>query len=130
MRWMVVFSLVLQLLGPAQLFAQALDKSPLTYSVRDYGVVLMTAIFGGLVSWYGRVRKGELPQTSVMVLIGELCTSAFAGLLAFWVCELSGFPPLLTAAIIGISGHAGARSILWFERQLEKRLPTDSKLPK
>lgn len=130
MRWVVIISLCLNLLGPAQVWAQTIDKSPLTYSIRDYGVVLMTAILGGLVSWYSRVRKGELPQASVMVLIGELCTSAFAGLLAFWLCEWANAPQLLTAALVGISGHAGARSILWLERQAEKKLNVDSRLPK
>lgn len=41
--------------------------------------------------------------------------SAFAGLMAFWLCEYSNLNPLLTSAIVGMSGHAGAKGLIWLE---------------
>lgn len=108
--------------GPAKTWAQDALKAPLSYSLRDYGVVLSTALLGGLVGWYAKVRRGEIKAFSLITLIGELCTSAFAGLIAFWLCEWAKFPPLLTAALVGISGHAGTAAIARLEKLAEQRM--------
>lgn len=101
--------------------ARAADKSPLDYPVRQYGFVLVVAILGGLVSWAAKVRKGEAQGWHLTSLVGELCTSAFAGLVAFWLCEWAATPPLLTASLVGISGHMGTRAISTFEAFAQKR---------
>ncbi|WP_236640481.1 phage holin family protein, partial [Tepidimonas charontis] len=54
-------------------------------------------------------------------LIGELATSAFAGLITFWLCEAAQFKPLITAALVGISGHMGSRAIFQLERWAQAR---------
>jgi hypothetical protein len=74
------------------------------------------------VSWYGKVRAGELPPWSIHSLVGELATSALAGLLAFWLCEWAGFAPLLTASLAGIAGHMGAKAITVLEQWATKRM--------
>jgi len=107
--------LALHLLIPAAAWAQDKGKSPLDYSLKQYALVLGAALLGGFVSWYSKVRNGALPAMSINHLVGELCTSAFAGLLCFWVCEWSGFPQLLTAALTGVMGHMGTRGISLFE---------------
>lgn len=96
-------------------------KDPLSYPLKQYGLMLGTALLGGLVSWYAKVRKGELAGASITQLIGELCTSAFAGLLTFWGCEAAGMSPLLTAALVGIAGHMGTRAIAWAEETAKRR---------
>lgn len=101
--------------------AQAADKDPSEYSLKEYGMMLGAAMLGGLVSWINKVRTGRLPKWSLMQLIGELCTSALSGLLCFWLCEWAGTPRLLTISLVGIAGHMGTRAIILFERWAEKR---------
>jgi hypothetical protein len=113
--------LCMHLLLPATVWAQVRLKDPLDYSLKTYGLILGVALLGGFVSWYAKVRKGELPGWSVNHLVGELATSALAGLLCFWLCEWANFDRLLTAALTGIAGHAGTRAIGFFEEAMAKR---------
>jgi phage tail tape-measure protein len=129
-RLFVTLALVAYLLLPLSAMAQNALKTPLSYSLREYGVVLATALIGGLASWWIKVRRGELQAWNIAALIGELSVSAFAGMLAFWLCEYLNFHPLLTASIVGMSGHAGAKGLSWLEsigkKSIEKRLGIDS----
>jgi sugar phosphate permease len=129
-RIILTLLLCLHLLMPLAAQAQTILKTPLSYSLQEYGIVLATALLGGLANWWIKVRRGELVGWNIAALIGELCVSAFAGLMAFWLCEWWGLPPLLTAALIGMSGHAGARGLNWLEvmgqRVVEKRLGIDA----
>jgi hypothetical protein len=113
----VLLQLLIAMLAPSLAWAQALvvTKDPLSYPLKQYAFMLGTALLGGLVSWYAKVRKGDIMPWSVSHLIGELSTSAFAGLIAFWVCEGLGFAPLVTASLVGIAGHMGTRAIQAFE---------------
>lgn len=119
MRILMVIVVVAMLLVP--LISRADTKGPLDYSLRQYGLTLGIALMGGLVSWLAKVRRGDASAFNVMQLVGELCTSAFAGLLAFWICEWSGAPPLLSAAMTGIAGHMGTRAITAFEGFAQRR---------
>jgi CHASE2 domain-containing sensor protein len=113
-----MIALILALL-PLVTFAQA-TKLPGGYSVEEYSWVFLVAILGGIVSFYNKVRRGELPGYKLHNLIGELCTSAFAGLITFWLCKWSNLPELPTIALVGISGHAGTVAIGWLEKQTER----------
>jgi hypothetical protein len=125
-RAILTLILCMHMLLPATVWAQSVLKTPLSYSLREYGMVLAVAILGGIASFWGKVRRGELALLNISALIGELCMSAFAGLMAFYLCEWWGMPPLLTAAIVGMSGHAGARGLTWLEsvgqKVIEKKL--------
>jgi hypothetical protein len=103
------------------LIVKAQTKDPLNYPLKQYGLMLATALLGGLVSWYTKLRKGEVKGWSVSQLVGELTTSAFAGLLAFWICEWANAPAALTPALVGIAGHMGTRAVATFEAFAEKR---------
>jgi hypothetical protein len=102
--------------------AQSNAKDPLSYPLRVYGLMLLMAIFGGFVSWYGKVVRKELPAASLFHLIGELATSAFAGMMMFFFCEWAGSPTLLTVALVSMSGHMGAKLLGWGEEKLKKFL--------
>lgn len=121
-RLLVALALALHLVVPATVWAQEKGKSPLDYSLKQYGFFLGAALLGGIVSWYSKVRAGLLPAVSINALVGELCTSAFAGLMCFWICEWSGFPQLLTAALTGIMGHMGTRGIAMLEEWAKQKL--------
>ncbi len=126
MKFILALVLSMHLLLPLAAHAQVVLKTPISYSLQEYGIVLGTALLGGLASWYMKVRRGELLIWNLASLIGELCVSAFAGLIAFWLCEYSNLNPLLTTAIVGMSGHAGAKGLNWLElvgqRIMEKKL--------
>lgn len=109
MNILIELTICLYLLMP--IAAHAAGRSPLDYPLSQYVLMLGIAILGGVVSWVAKVRDGRAQAWNIMHLIGEICTSAFAGLLAFWVCEHFGVDPLLTAASVGIAGHMGARAI-------------------
>ena len=126
MRIFISVLISLHLLVPIGVWAQSVVKTPLSYSLQEYGIVLGTALLGGLASWWMKVRRGEILAWNLSSLIGELCVSAFAGLVAFWLCEYFTLNPLLTSAIVGMSGHAGAKGLIWVEsagqKVLEKKL--------
>ena len=129
MRIFISLLISLHLLVPIAVWAQSVVKTPLSYSLQEYGIVLGTALLGGLASWWMKVRRGEILAWNLSSLIGELCVSAFAGLVAFWLCEYFTLNPLLTSAIVGMSGHAGAKGLIWVEsagqKVLEKKLGID-----
>lgn len=119
MRSIYTLLLCMHLLLPALAFAQV--KNPLDYPLKQYGLILGIALLGGIVSWYSKVKRGELSPFSLHHLMGELVTSALAGLLCFWLCEWAGFPPLLTAALAGVAGHMGTKAITLLEEWATKR---------
>ena len=120
----VLIQLVLcvYLLGPLQVrAAELVVKDPLNYPLRQYVLMLGIAVLGGLVSWLTKVKKGEVAAWNILHLVGELATSAFAGLLAFWICDWGNLAPLLTASLVGIAGHMGTRAISAFESFAQRR---------
>jgi hypothetical protein len=107
--------------GTAADTVQQTAKDPFAYPLKWYGYILGISIFGGAVAWWRRVKRGEVATAHIRDLIGEIATSAFAGLLAFWVCESLGVPLIITAPIAGIAGHMGGRAIDLIETHLLKR---------
>ncbi len=108
-----------------------IDKDPTTYSLLTYLWVLGISILGGVVS-YGRKRRMNLiPRFSITELIGEIFTSAFAGLVTFFLCEAANLDAMLSAALIAISGHMGSRAVFLLEEGLQRRFgkffPDDKK---
>ncbi len=103
----------------------AQDRDPLDYPLRQYALLLSIALLGGMVSFYNRVRSGAVSAWNVMHLTGELATSGFAGLLAFWLCAYANVPQLVTAALVGVAGHMGTRAIAGFEEWAARRFGGD-----
>ncbi|MDP1644762.1 MAG: phage holin family protein [Thiobacillus sp.] len=92
-----------------------IDKDPTAYSWLTYLWVTGLAAWGGFVSFYRKVKAGDAEAFNFLELIGELVTSAFAGLITFWLCEAAQIQPLVTAALVGVSGHMGSRAIYQLE---------------
>lgn len=107
----------------------AVAKTPWGYTLKEYGGVLFLALLGGAAQWYAKVRRGELLASNITALVGELTTSALAGLLAFFVCEGFGVNPLLSAAVVGISGHMGARALALGETWLQGKVRGNAGVP-
>mgnify|MGYP002392824191 CR=1 FL=1 len=99
-------------------------RDPLDYPLKQYLLLLTVSLLGGLVSWYAKIKAGTVKTWNLMHLIGELATSAFAGLLALWLCAYFDVPPLLMAAFVGIAGHMGTRAITVFEQWATRKFPS------
>lgn len=119
------------MLAPVIAFAETLPsiKNPMDYPLKQYGFILAIAMLGGAVSWWAKVRKGDVQGSNIAALIGELTTSSFAGLLIFWICEYFNVPPVLTAALAGLAGHAGGRGVAWLEETARRKAEASMGLP-
>jgi len=102
------------------------EKDPSNYPLLTYLWVVAIASWGGIVSFYRKTKAGHTRPFNIVELVGEVTTSAFVGVLTFWMCESAGVNALLSAALIGISGHMGSRAIWQFEKWAERRLMGDS----
>ncbi|WP_296592638.1 phage holin family protein [Methylophaga sp.] len=98
-----------------------IDKDPTTYSMLTYLWVLGISMLGGFVSYARKRRMNLIPRFSITELIGEVFTSAFAGLVTFFLCESANLDPMLSAALIAISGHMGSRAIFLAEDWLQAK---------
>lgn len=98
------------------------EKDPTTYSLITYSWVMILASWGGIVGYIRKVNNGMISRYSLTEFVGEVVTSAFAGMLTFWLCEAAGISPLVTAALVGISGHMGSRAIYQIETWAQARL--------
>lgn len=111
---------------PTLAFAQvtSIIKDPLAYPLKQYAFILAVSLAGGIVNYIRRARNGDIPTLGIAGLIGELATSAFSGVLTFWACEYWNVPPLVTAGLTALAGHAGGNAIVWAEsitkRKVEK----------
>ena len=100
-----------------------MEKDPTSYSLLTYLWVFGLSSLGGVVSFLNKLKKGHARAFNIAEFMGEIATSAFAGVITFWLCENSGISPLMTAALVGVSGHMGSRAILLFEEWLAKKFP-------
>ena len=100
-----------------------LEKDPTSYSVITYAWVFALAILGGVVSFMRKLQQGHVRAFNIIEFIGEIVTSAFAGVITFWLCENAALSPLVTAAFVGVSGHMGSRAIFMLEDWLAKTFP-------
>ena len=97
------------------------EKDPTTYSLITYAWVSTLAAWGGVVNFIRKTQDGVARPFNITELVGEILTSAFAGVLTFWLCEAAGFSGLITAALVGISGHMGSRAIFQMEQWAESK---------
>ena len=98
------------------------EKDPASYGWITYGWVVALSLLGGTASFFGKVKAGAARWFNIAELVGEMFISAFAGVVTFYLCEWSGFSPLLTAVLVAVAGHMGTRAIFVLERFFEQRI--------
>lgn len=98
------------------------ERDPTNYSLITYGWVTALAMWGGIVNFMRKRADGHTRAFNFTEFVGEIVTSAFAGVLTFWLCESAGISGLVTAALVGISGHMGSRAIFQFEQWASRRM--------
>ena len=99
-----------------------IEKDPSSYGWITYGWVFALACLGGATSFAAKVRTGAARWFNLTEMLGELFTSAFAGIVTFYLCEAAQFHGLMTAALVGVAGHMGSRAIFIMERFFEQRI--------
>lgn len=102
-------------------------KDPTAYGMLTYLWVFGLSSWGGFVSFMRKRREGLARPFNIAEFFGEIATSAFAGVLTFYLAESAGLPQLMTAAMVAVSGHMGGRAVFLIERWMERkfRLPSD-----
>lgn len=98
------------------------DKDPSNFTLLTYAWVIAISSWGGIVNFHTKLRAGIARPFNVVELIGEIVTSAFVGVVTFWLCEAAGFQHLVTAALVAITGHMGSRALFQFEKWVETKL--------
>lgn len=100
------------------------DIPPLTWkTVWPWIWVLFLSGWGGAVHFWQKRRNGQVRPFNVTELVGEMFTSGFAGVLTYLLCSYFNIPAMLSAVMVGVSGHMGARAIFGFERYLARKYP-------
>ena len=84
-------------------------------------------MWGGLANYMGKVKDGIIHRLSILEFVGDLFIAGFIGVITFWLCEWSDIAPLLSAAMIGVSGHMGSRAIFHLEAFLKAKFPGEIK---
>jgi hypothetical protein len=94
------------------------EKTPLDYPTVQYFLVALLGAIGGLVSVLQEFFEqiGKCWKCAIARAIVSMVTSGFCGVLAFWLCESLSVKPLMTAFVIGISGHMGGRALKVVEK--------------
>lgn len=97
-------------------------KEPGNYSLITYIWMLLIACWGGAANYISRIKSGNEPSFRFLTLLGELCISGFSGLLTFYLCVHYQIEPLITAVFVGVSGHAGGKTVQVLENVLNRQL--------
>lgn len=80
----------------------------------------LTALWGGLVSYFHRVQQGM--RHSWISIVMHMSMSGFAGLMCWLGCLQFEVPGPLTAICTGLAGHMGAEFIKIIEARFESKL--------
>lgn len=80
----------------------------------------LTALWGGLVSYFRRVQQGMRHSWASIVM--HMASSGFAGLMCWLGCIQFEVPGPLTAICTGLAGHMGAEFIKIIEARFESKL--------
>lgn len=107
------------------------DKfDPMQYEVMTYLWVVGLSAWGGIAGYVRKIKSGHC-RFSLSELVGEMFISGFVGIITFLLCQAAMINPVLSAALVGISGHMGSRAIMLIEKviqeQVEKKLSSNDK---
>jgi len=100
-----------------------IEKDPSTYPLLTYLWVIGLSVFSGFASFMRNLKKGRARVFNIVEFVGEIASSALAGLITFWLCQESNVSQLMTAVFVAVSGHMGSKALNMFEEWAEKRFP-------
>lgn len=98
---------------------------PESYPLATYAWVIVLSVWGGVANFLRKCREGKARAFNIVEFIGEVVSSALAGLITFFLAESSHINQVMTAAMVAVSGHMGTRLLFHFERMAEEKLRSD-----
>lgn len=93
------------------------QKDPFGYPIGTYLWVFGLALIGGAVKYLNQSSK-----FSLLVLVRDLVTACFAGLMTFWLCEWTNISGPLSAVFISMAGLMGTRALREIENLYRLRM--------
>ncbi len=87
-------------------------------SVYTWLYVIGISCLGGAASFYRNLKSEKTRPFNIAELLGELCISAFVGLLTMLAGTAAGISELWVGVFCGITGHMGSRAIMLGENML------------
>ena len=97
-------------------------KDPLNWTLGTWMLALSSAMGGGIVNWYAKLKSGHVRVFNFVELLGEVFTSGFVGLGVFMLLDSWDQPAGLCAAAAGVAGHMATRLLFAIERAVERQL--------
>lgn len=101
-----------------------IDKNPFSVPPSTLLYAVGLAILGGLVKYLNNTDKFR-----PWVLVRDLVTAGFCGLLTFWMCEWLNIEGPLSAILIATSGLMGTRLLRELENIYRVRMGLQPKSP-
>lgn len=103
--------------------AHAAASSPISWQgLAELGPAILVAALGGLVAFISKVRSGEARRFNFVEFAGDMFVSAVSGVFFYWLCRGFDINEWVTAAIVGMAGHAGSRALFMLEKWVEAKL--------
>lgn len=104
------------------IYAHAGEATPISWEgLKALGPVILIALLGGVVAFLGKLRSGAARCFNFTEFIGDMVTAAVSGIFFYWLARGLEIDPWITAAIVGMAGHAGSRGLFMLEKWAEKK---------
>lgn len=98
-----------------------MNKTLIGISLAEYLSFALVAAIGGIVHTLQRLtgkQHAHCLRCAVITIFVDLITSAFAGLLMFLACKKFDADEIVTAILVAMAGHMGARLLFAAEKAL------------
>lgn len=96
--------------------AADLIKDSATYSNATYYWVMFLSMWGGAIRIMREIKFGGKTWKEIaFIVVCELLTSGFTGLMAFYSCKAAGVSDQYTPFIVGMAGYMGGRALSFME---------------
>lgn len=90
-------------------------------------MIFLLSLWGGLVSYLGKLKSGSVKRFNFVELIIEFTISSFAGLVIGFIALSFNFSPYFAMALAGVAGHAGGRTVFFLNKIFFNKLSELSK---
>jgi hypothetical protein len=98
----------------------------------SWALLLGLSLWGGVASFYRKLKDGHVRVFNITELIGELVISGFTGIVVANLCDsISACPVAAQVRPVGIAAHMGWRALFKLESMVNQKfnLPADASVP-
>jgi hypothetical protein len=102
-----------------------LELTALLFVVLAFVWITSVAVFGTVMcvmnqsKYCSRTKRIVTQRVKLSHLIGEMSIAGILGVVTYTLCSAAQIDPLITSALAGTVGHAGARSLICLELYLK-----------